>query len=259
VTRHRELLGKGETFLGCEHHLDPTTLPAAEATRLLLNRCTGLLLAKLMLAENPALNEGQADFIGRNLAKLRLALGDAVLTAFGQYHWSCLERHKRLRAIEPPDSLPEFEKIRRNHTRGVVFKLHPWPQKESPETFGTQMNDLSGAAFRVWLWLETRRLGRPFSTPRDYALSRLEKCRGTNKWRNYLLNLRIFGLKALLTTHLDRYPRERLFNTLPLLLWYEPVANEPEVLRRVQEQLMTRARDWSGWLAAYKQLWPAYG
>jgi hypothetical protein len=259
VARHRVLLGNCKTFHGCQHHLDPTTLPAAEATRLLLNRCTGLLLAKTMLAENASLNEEHADFIGRNLAKLRLALGDALLTAFGQYHWSCLERHKRLRAIQPPVLPPEFEKIRRHHTGGVAFKLHPSRQESSRESFDLELRELSGMAFQVWLWLENRRLGRAFSGPRDYALSPLEKCCGTNKWRNYLLNLRAFGPKALLGTHRNRYPRERLFNTLPLLLWYEPVANEPEVLRRVQEQLMTKARDWSGWLAAYKQLWPAYG
>jgi hypothetical protein len=48
-----------------------------------------------------------------------------------------------------------------------------------------------------------------------------------------------------------------LFNTLPLLLWCQP--GEPEISRRVQQQLMTKASDFTGWLSAYKQLWPDYG
>jgi hypothetical protein len=278
VAQHRQLFGNEETFCGCEHHLEPASLPTVEATRLLLNRCTGLLLARLLLAENSTLTAEQADFIGRNLAKLQLALGDAVLATFGFYHWNCLVRQQRLREIEPPESVPAFETIRKHHTDGVDFKLHPWSQKgtsqegelrvpagfrgvmrERRDAFTNQMQELSDLAFQLWVWLESRRLGRAFLSARDYAFSRLEKCRGTNKWGNYLLNLRTFGPKILISRNLDRYPRERLFNTLPLLLWCEPVHNEPEVLRRLQEQLMTKASDFAGWLAAYKQLWPNYG
>src|SRR5262249_27434954 len=52
VAQHRELWAMGETFRGCNHHLEPTMLPGLEATRLLLNRCTGLLLARTILAES---------------------------------------------------------------------------------------------------------------------------------------------------------------------------------------------------------------
>ena len=259
VSRHRALLGGPQVFAGCQHHLEATTLPAGEATRLLLNRCTGLLLAKLMLADYAAPDADQADFITRNLAKLRLGLGDAVLTALGQYHWSCLERHRRLQSLTGPDLPPEFENIRNGYARGVEFKLHPRKQTQSREALSREIQDLSQSAFGLWVWLESRRLGRHFASAREYALSRLEKCRGTNKWHNYLLNLRTFGPKALLTPGFDRYPRERLFNTLPLLLWYEQASHEPDVRHRVQEQLMTQEQEWRGWLAAYKQLWPGYG
>ena len=46
-----------------------------------------------------------ADFVGRNLAKDQLAFGDVLLTAHGQYHWSCQERHRRLECLDVP-SLP---------------------------------------------------------------------------------------------------------------------------------------------------------
>jgi len=56
-----------------------------------------------------------------------------------------------------------------------------------------------------------------------------------------------------------RYPRERLLNALPLLLWESETAPEPIVQRLLQKQLQTAASDWAGWVAAYKNLWPTYG
>ena len=259
VARQRIISGEPQVFCGCEHHLLPATIPSLEATRLLLNRCTGLLLAQRILSENATLTNDQADFVGRNLAKLQLALGDAVLTALGQYHWNCLERHRRLCGLKASELLPEFEKIRSAHEHGVEFKLHPTRRNESTQNFRGESQELSATGFNLWMWLESRRLGRAFSTSRDYALSRIEKCRGPNKLCNYLLNLRTFGPRALLATDLGRYPRERLFNALPLLLWYEQAAQEPEVMRRLQQQLLTKACDCSGWISAYKQLWPNYG
>ena len=55
-----------------------------------------------------------------------------------------------------------------------------------------------------------------------------------------------------------RYPRERLFNALPLLLWEREPSAEP-VRRLLQKQLHTAASDWAGWVAAYKNIWPSYG
>ncbi|HTL58223.1 MAG TPA: hypothetical protein VL361_21225 [Candidatus Limnocylindrales bacterium] len=259
VAKHRTVWGKENTFDGCEHHLDPTALPRVEATRLLLNRCTGLLLARSLLAEHSILSEDQADFIGRNLSKLRLALGDALLTIFGQYHWSCIERHKRLLASNAAEMLPEFETIQSGHAQGIDFKLHPWRINYTNKIFKSQANELSQLAFQIWVWLESRRLGHAFLTPLDYALSPLEKCAGSRTFLNYLLNLRTFGPKALLGRALNRYPRERLFNTLPLLLWQDEATYEPKVRRHLQEQLMTKAVDWSGWFAAYRNIWPQYG
>lgn len=259
VSRHLRLWGAEDLFRGCAAHLEASRLPPVEATRLLLNRCSGLLLAKSRLSQDEPLTQEQSDFIVRNLAKLRLAMGDAVLTALGQYHWSCLERRTRLLGISSTHAPPDLAQIKRAHAEGIAFKLHPWRADPSKEAFGRQLEELSRLAFKLWIWLESLRLGVAFASARDYALSPLEKCGRTSPWRNYLLNLRSFGPKALLSAACRRYPRERLFNTLPLLLWCEPSATEPDVRLRMQEQLMTTTRDWSGWLAAYEQLWPNYG
>ena len=78
-------------------------------------------------------------------------------------------------------------------------------------------------------------------------------------WRNYLLSLKTFGLKAFIDALAWRYPRERLFNALPLLLWEPEPSAQPAVRLLLQKQLCTAATDWAGWVAAYKNIWPSYG
>lgn len=256
VARHRVVFGDDFVFKGCEHHLDAAKIPLAEATRLLCNRCSGLLLAGEMLNN---LTDEAADFVGRNLAKARLALGDAVLAAFGQYHWSVQERYRRLTALsagKAPSWLPE---VQAHHAGGVVFKLHPRPMRKSPDEFAREYREISTLARQVWLWLESRRLNRRFDTARDYAMSGVEKCPGGAAWRNFLLTLRTFGPRGALSSLACRYPRERLFNALPLLLWNSEEAGEPHIIRRLQQELQTEASDRTGFVSAYKHLWPSYG
>lgn len=256
VAGHRIVFGGESIFDGCRHHLDVTKIPLAEATRLLCNRCSGLLLAGEMLNE---LTGEAADFVGRNLAKARLALGDAVLTAFGQYHWSVQERYRRLSALSIPEGAPWLPKVQSHHAGGLVFKLHPRPIQKSAEEFAREHREVSSLARQVWLWLESRRLNCQFETARDYALSGIKKCPGGPAWRNFLLTLRTFGPKGALSSLACRYPRERLFNALPLLLWNGEEIPEPQVMHRLQEDLQTAASDRTGFVSAYKQLWPGYG
>ena len=91
VVRHHRLWGIESSLAGCDHHRSSERIPLAEATRLLMNRCSGLLFAREQLRRERFTPE-EADFVGRNHAKAQLALGDVILTAQGQYHWSCRER-----------------------------------------------------------------------------------------------------------------------------------------------------------------------
>ena len=95
---HRWVMGHDALLAGCEHHLAAQNLPLHEATRLLMNRGSGLLFSAERLRRE-RFGPEEADFLGRNLAKLQLALGDVVLAARGQYHWSCRQRHQRLLAL----------------------------------------------------------------------------------------------------------------------------------------------------------------
>lgn len=273
IARHRLLFGDHQVFDGCEKHGKAENIPSSEATRLLLNRCSGLLLVKEILfkqlpgsqagidAENVArsLTLQQTDFIRRNLEKLKLALGDAFLAALGQYHWSCLVRRSRLEHYAPTYGLPWLSVVQRLHSTGVEFKLHPYRSAESAEVLAREFHQLSDHALQMWLWLEGRRLNRTFLNAADYALSSTGKAAGRSIWRHYLLNLGLFGLKTCCVGNAFRYPRERLFNTLPLLLWSDQMTGEAAVVRHLRNQLGTDASGWSGLVAAYKRIWLRFG
>jgi hypothetical protein len=258
ISGHKALWrpGADQTFNRCEHHLDAKAIPLHEATRLLFNRCTGLLLARELLGAD-SLTADQSDFIGRNLAKAQLAFGDVVLTAFGRYHWSCVERRDRLEQLNPPDELPWLAECRRHHREGVEFKLHPRRLAKSPAEFDQEHREISAFARQLWLWLESRRFGESFSSVGDYAASRKDKCPGTSLFRNLFLNARTFGPASVFDRLGWRYPRGRLLNALPLLLWVE-ASNDPNAKRNLQKQLRSAAQDWQSLVTAYKTIWPAF-
>ncbi len=256
VSGHRVLFAPNGVFADCDHHLDASRIPLSEATRLLWNRCTGLLLAKELLRAKELAPE-HSDFIGRNLAKAQLALGDVVLTVGGRYHWDCLERQERLKAIVDFERLPWLSEVKRHYAFGLDFKLHPRRISRTARQFTTDLLEIADLARHLWLWLESRRLDRRFASVREYALSKTRKCSEGSIVRNPLLNARTFGPRAFLDSNSFRYPRERLLNSLPLLLWEEPL-NDLKVRRHLQKQLRTQASDWQSFVAAYKSFWPNF-
>ena len=252
VSAHRLVAGDPEIFSGCAHHLDGGRIPLSEATRLLMNRCSGLLFAQERLHRRP-LTEEDADFVGRNHAKAKLAFGDVVLVANHQYHWSCVERQQRLQTL--PATLPWHAEICSHHAQGVEFKFHPQHKTASLEQFESDQRALVNLARHLWLWLESERLGRPFASALDYARSPANKCPETNAYRNRLVNAKRFGPGALLEKRGARYPRERLFNALALLLWEPNAVSDSLLVRRLQGELNTPAQTFRELVFAYRDLW----
>jgi hypothetical protein len=251
IMGHRWLLGDDPLFAGCEHHRAAETIPLSEATRLLMNRCSGLLFARGEL-EHESFSSDDADFVGRNIAKTGLALGDAVLIAFGKYHWSCRERGQRLCELATTEDLPWLEEARRHHTAGVEFKLQPHRSSFSRAELQKQFCEVSRLALRVWLWLENRRLGCECRSAAGYASSRINKWPDTNRWRNRLANLKVFGPRALLILRPSRHPRERILNALVLLLWMR-TQTSPALTRKVRRELLSSEP--TAMIPAYRKRW----
>jgi hypothetical protein len=251
VMGHRWLLGDDRLFAGCEHHRDAETIPLSEATRLLMNRGSGLLFAREKLGHE-RFSAADADFVCRNVAKIQLALGDAVLIAFGKYDWSCLERDRRLSDLASTEDLPWIEEVRKSHAAGVEFKLQPYRSGLSREALQAQFRGVSALALRSWLWLESRRLGRDFRSAADYASSGINKWPGTSSWRNRLANVRVFGPRAILFPRNGRHSRERILNALVLLLWARAETSH-KLTRKVQRELLVSGA--TAIIPVYRERW----
>ncbi len=252
VVGHRWLHGVREEF-DCEHHRAAHRIPLHEATRLLMNRSSGLLFAAARLDQTAFAGE-DADFVRRNIAKAQLALGDAVLTAFGRYHASCRERHRRLEKIEPTPGLAWLPELLRHHAAGVSFKLHPFVSGETRAALRAEHQEMRDLSEQIFLWLEARRLGKGFRSARDYAFDPIEKHPDQRRVRNLLLNLRAFGPRGLATV----YPRARLLESLALLLWTPGALSDPDSVAKLQARLGTDSADFAGFVRAYQKIWAQF-
>ncbi|MFO1459239.1 MAG: hypothetical protein U1G08_07495 [Verrucomicrobiota bacterium] len=268
VQGHQCLVGNESALAGCEHHRDATRIPLHEATRLLMNRCSGLLFS-LERLERDSFGPEEADFVGRNVSKAQLAFGDVLLTAAGQYHWSCRERHERLKHLVAADEpglfpRPEAAMIGRElvaqHREGVEFKLHPIRSTLSREALAERHERLVRLGLDLWLALENRRIGIGFPSVYHYANWPGNKCPEQPGIRNRLVNLRAFGPRVLLQSGAGRHPRERLLNSLPRLLWLRSggAPMDPEYLPLLQRDLDTQAPDFPSLVGAYAKLWSRF-
>jgi hypothetical protein len=256
VCGHRTIWGDAslESLPAWIHHRRPGDIPPSEATRLLMNRCSGLLFARTMLEQRP-LTPAAIDFVRRNIAKAQLACGDALLAAHGRYHWSCRERHRELQLL--PVEVPSawLANLRRHHAAGVEFKLHPESGPIAPEALIARHREVTELARQCWLWHESRRLGRRFASARAYAEDAVDKCPGSSRLLDFLLNLRADHLRPRARPNPWRHPRQRIFHSLALLLWEPAATTDPKLRRRVGAELNARATTAIGWTDAYRALW----
>jgi len=138
----------------------------------------------------------------------------------------------------------------------VGFKLHPQTAAKAEQaSIRARLEKILPTAQALWFWLEERRLGAPFRSVRDYALSPLNKCPETHGLRNRLVNAKAFGPSAGLAAWGRGHPRERLLATLPILLWEPDLLADDEVRAFVASRLLTPASSLPEAIQAYERLW----
>lgn len=255
VVGHRLLWGaRNPGLCGCEHHRVAAKIPIAEATRLLMNRCSGLLLAGQRLHRGN-LAPVDAEFVRRNIAKTQLAVGDAALAARGLYHWSCRERQRRLEQLAHTEPSAWHRELLRHHAAGLAFKLHPADAPVAPDVLAERYDAVKAFAGRGWRWVEARRLGRTVPSMRAYALGGKNLYPDTNHIKNLVLNFRADRGRLRWGARPWRHPRERVCRSLALLLW-EPLAlGDWRLRRRLEADLGRSVPTFDGAVEAYERLW----
>lgn len=184
-----------------------STVPAYEASRLLLNRGAGLLWARV--ASCGAWQFPDPDFVRRNVWKANLALRDAALILDGSYPETWRTRtdayNKWFDKARPSSTLLQKAAV----ARAAKFKLEPgdFPEIESIEAS-------VGQWVEAFLELESIRFGTSLSDPTAYEkFPSLREPAGDIKDR--LRNL-ARNLKGRSFSLVER--RNRLYPELPVLL-----------------------------------------
>ncbi|MEZ5413303.1 MAG: hypothetical protein R3F03_03205 [Opitutaceae bacterium] len=238
----------------------PTELRAAdkipwhEATRLLFNRGSGLFYSRCALATG---DERVANgFVERNHAKARLALGDAVLVANGQYHHFARERNARVHG-ELARTPPGWAELVPWHDEGLAFKLQPRHLAAGTAALAAAQTELAAAWLRTFLWLEGLRLGRTFLSAADYAETGLRLFPATPRWRNVALRLRDWRSRGGALPRWTDYPRGALQRALVLAV--DPAA-EPTAAALARWLGGAAAPDdrWTALEPAYTRWWSCY-
>ncbi len=245
---------RADSHHGWGRHLNPENIPRAEASRLLMNRCSGLLFARSKLELEP-LTVSNADFVGRNIAKAQLAFGDALLAESGLYHWSCRERHRRLERLSQRNGSPMYMAALRHHAAGLQFKLHPSMGAAERGALSASHGEVSAFAEVCWLHLEEGRLGRLFPSARAYAEDPCDKFPGSAPLFNVALNLRADNFVPRSRPNPFRHPRQRIYHAMSLLLWVRGLEADLPLRTRVESELNLPPGTFGNWAVAYRALW----
>jgi hypothetical protein len=188
-------------------------IPPEEASRLLVNRGMSLLRC---LRWSRGEGELSADFCDRITAKLKLALGDAVLCVNGLYNVSCRERQRRLVDAERVPS--DWETVRAGHAEGVAFKFRPLVSGCAREDWREPLERLRALWLSTFLWVEGQRLGSVFADAAAYREFRGCLFPGEPRWKNTLRHLRDLRRSPRLPFRVGAHPRAGVWKALACLM-----------------------------------------
>ena len=217
-------------------------IPLAEASRLLWNRGTGLYFASCRIAER-----SDRRFVERNHAKFKLAAGDALLCAAGRYHWSFRERRERF-----GDLGDDRFGVAGIYGEGIAFKEAPRDGTLSWEELTVENRELSKLWARLFLHVESQRLGVDFADPASYVCGRERRSPEIPRWKAPMFAVRDFLRYRRWVGPVWDYPRAGLFRSLFCLLSDEL----PEPVKFLGKPAGAGR---AAWETTYKFWWERYG
>lgn len=241
VSAHNVVMGEADYLTPYQSLLNAANLDPVEATRLLWNRGSGLLFARVDLASGSNL-----DVVHRNQSKAKIALGDALLTLRGKYAAYVRDRQRILQEEANVD--PRIVVL---HEIGTRFKLRPTPTPSKVELEATQ-EELTDFWRQCFLEVEEGRLGRSFKTVKEYANYSGMLFPETSRPKNLLLALRDRMKRCGGLCPMADYPRGALQRALLLLLEPEIDSSSAGKLLGIKEKRLPE------FAATYQKWWEYY-
>jgi hypothetical protein len=149
---HKTLWGDPALVPGMKH-FDPERIPPADVRNLLVNRGTLLLINHLLLNRTAVSLEDQRLVI-RHAMKAIIGYGDALLFQRGDYHWSYLEKQRRM---SRRSDIPET--FRRLYDEAMEFRFRPCYAAYGGRDLAAWTSELCGLLAPLHLFYESWRLG----------------------------------------------------------------------------------------------------
>ena len=137
-------------------------LPLLDGAIYFLSRGSGLLISALYFLPDGKVAKRHRENFQLEVAKACMAMGDALLLLRRQYHYSYVERQRRVRGLDVRD-VPRGETVRAWYVDAVERKLFPrfdWPGDDEAVQHWFEVRDLFGEFF---LWFESQRLRQSFT------------------------------------------------------------------------------------------------
>jgi hypothetical protein len=207
-------------------------IPPMEGMKLLLNRAVGLMLVRRKLREHPE-DEESKGFIIRNIFKAHMAVGDVLLMMKNDYDYSYQKR------LEVMEKYKDDETVRRldlydDYCNAVRFKLRPQKDAIDSSEFETLLDE-AVSKFETMYHLALGACCRTEHSNGDL----LENIKSVpNDWscpaeiaKNVVLNFRDCGLSNCSLRWFLKYPRCRLFFTLPFVLFRDRKLSRSEICK----------------------------
>lgn len=149
---HKTLLGD-PNYVPSLTRFCPENIPSRDALRLLVNRGT-LLIINEQLLEDKNVNTEHRKRVIRNNMKAIIGYGDALLFFLGEYHWSYVERQKRMKMNN--EIPPAFRTL---YDEAAEFRFQPDYARYASRDLLAWMTDLRSVLEPVHRMCEIRRLG----------------------------------------------------------------------------------------------------
>lgn len=165
---HKTILGDAG-FVPALRHFAVEKIPPSDVRNLLVNRGSLLLINELLLERGGSSLQDRRTVV-RHGMKAVIGYGDALLFFHGQYHWSYLEKQRRMRALTGVS--PE---VRALYEAATDFRFAPRYADYVDRDLGAWNTELLEKLQPVHLECESMRLGRTLAGWRAYADTALSR------------------------------------------------------------------------------------
>jgi hypothetical protein len=226
--RHKVVYGP-ENILDLLPDFDLNNLPHEELAKLMLNRGTGLLLARQRM-KKADLDDDDVDFIARNIWKAIMACGDAYLALHKTFSYSYRRRSELFDAFKDD---PEIGGFYPWYKAAIDFKLKPvMPDKADLPAQWDNARAFFAQYYRYVFNVCLGARGMTFAQIQEAFYRNppfAKNCTLRQRLKNFIINLLEVRAGKFDVNLYFEYPRTRLFIVFPALL-FDNEANQNYIL-----------------------------